>query len=193
VIEQVGQYRHLVFRITNHHREQFIQQAAIKVAARVQLELDGVETVTTWPMLKLERSFNPLLSVDAEVRHVIDEDSPIFHLVDEEGGLTIKASISGVDSVFKKDFFAIHVYSDAASSKDNGAIKRNASFQNFIYTHGAVGNESMIRSEKIIVDLGRFHDVVEEKEGCGAGSSTKASDAAHAYTHSTNPMLEQGV
>ena len=79
-----------------------------------------------------------------------------------EEDLTIKAIVSGVDSVFKKEFFASHVYSGAAM------VKKNCFFRSFIYAESLQGNEDLLRTEVVTVDLNRFHNHVP-----GGGGETQ--------------------
>jgi hypothetical protein len=147
-----------------------------------------VPMVEKWVELKVERSFNPLLSLNGEVRHVIDESSPLHELIDDPShNLLLKTTISGLDSVFRKHFFATFVYSDEDQLTGtlheegaSGAIKRGCRLLNYMnlkhksggtteqpFVVGAAAlevDEKLEKHEKshemsiIVVDLGKFHE-----------------------------------
>jgi hypothetical protein len=107
-----------------------------------------VPLVEKWVELKVERSFNPLLSLNGEVRHVIDSTSPLLPLIDDPTHkLLLKTTISGLDSVFRKNFFATFVYSDEDEATGalheegaTGAIKRGCRLRHYMHLKNEDGS-----------------------------------------------------
>ena len=98
-----------------------------------------------------------MLVLNGEVRHIIDDSSPLYGRTEGKDAVVVKVVMSSIESVFKKDFYAAHVYRSDRKTEDGGQIISNHKFTDYLHLEG----------EKFVVDLGKFHDIEPQTQDSG--------------------------
>lgn len=140
----------LVFRMANQRGSSLVEAQAHVVFSRNEITKEG-ESMRRFYDLALARQHNVLFALSWLVMHPISEGSPLFGATAatlEESEAAIVVSVLGLDETFGQTVHARHAYSAAD-------IRWGARFVDVILA-GPTGER--------ILDLRRFHDVIEGGE-----------------------------
>jgi inward rectifier potassium channel len=141
----------LVFRLANNQRGQALVHVKVVASAVIPAYSPGGSRILRSVPLLLDRAYYPMLVVNGEVRHRVDRTSPLFGMreVDfQEQNVCIHVVIEGVETLFKRDFFAAHLY-----------------YPEFVkWGHRLTEFMFVSPTEGFVLDMTHFHDIEQQND-----------------------------
>ena len=155
----------LALRIASCERGQALTHVKVEAQVILVSKTPGGADLHMTKNLKLERAYYPML-VHGEIVHRIDSDSPLYEYVStpstfKDKNIRICVFVEGVETIFKRDFFASVVYEP----------------ERILWGHKL--SEVMFASSStgFIFDMTRFHDVEPQSEDMEHNDSGSANSA----------------
>jgi inward rectifier potassium channel len=157
----------LVFRIANNQRGQSLVHVKVQAFAVLPAFSPGGSRILRQEPLELDRAYYPMLVVNGEVRHRVDRSSPLFGMTAHDikvKNVCVHVVIEGVETLFKRDFFAAHLYRPEA-------LKWAHRLTEFMFVSPSCG---------FVLDMTHFHDVepqFADEEQVGAAEEAENAQA----------------